>query len=567
MKRHLLLLFVSCALSFMSARPSLAATSADITTEDGLRVELDRLESRYEAVCARLGEAAWQGHGPDASAAMARPARDAAFKELAVILADPKLPEIFDYWMKRNTITRDPGLIRRVVLWHRIHGVASITLEPKLRAMEEDLAARIAADRPVLDGARMTRAELQAIVVSNPDPARRRSAWLALAGPPVSPLKTDVWKLIRQRAVLSQPIKEHWFHDLIYQAQDLPPYWTFNMMEVLVKRTESAYQELLASLRAALKKQTLQPWDLDYAMEKLAAGRSIPQILQTRFKPDKAESSARWLLEEMGFDLSKVPLKLETATLPFPSEFIPVTVPTDLRAVVSPPAGSAGIIPYYEQVFRMHGRAAQSAFNKQSSPMLKGYPWIPGALNGVYAEGIAAGFTEFLRDPVFLSRRMGLTPAEIDVFLRHERDRRLLEMRRILLAMSIEFTVYVNPDAELDERYQGLARSALGVDMSVAEATVWRSDPMLVSRPVQHQDLMLAESIGLALHDKLVSTFGADRLGSDKPAGWLIERCFAPGENLKLQERLHQSIEGGFDFDALVKSYSPSPGAPAPSKQ
>jgi hypothetical protein len=265
----------------------------------------------------------------------------------------------------------------------------------------------------------------------------------------------------------------------------------------------------------------------------------------------------------MGFDLSRIPLKLETGPLAFPALFVPVRIPSDLRAVVNPPAGPSDVIRFYEQVFRAHGRAAQAAFNGQGSPMMKGYPWIAGALNAVYAEGMASGFSEFLRDPLFLSRQMGLTPAEIDAFLDHEADRRLLQIRRRLLSMAIEFTVYVNPDADLDDRYRELATKALGVEMSAAEASVWRTDPMLVSRPVHHQDLMLAESIGRDLHARLVALFGQDRLGSGKAAAWLIERCFAPGENLPLQERLYKSIDGGFDFDALVKSLN-SRTAPAP---
>ena len=86
---------------------------------------------------------------------------------------------------------------------------------------------------------------------------------------------------------------------------------------------------------------------------------------------------------------------------------------------------------------------------------------------------------------------------------------------------------------------------------------------MLISHPVHHQDLMLAESIGVALHGKLVELFGEDRLSSRKPAEWIIERCFAPGENFPLQERLSRSIEGGFDFDALMKSVWTGPAPPA----
>lgn len=555
------------ALALLGFVPAHAApvtpASGDITTEEGLRAELDRLETRYEAACIKLGETIWEARGPGPATAPAKAARDEAYNELALIHTDPKLTEILAYWMKRNTVTRDPSLTRRVILWNKTRGVAAITLDLKLRAMEDGLSDRIKSGRPLLDGRSTTHAELQAIVASNPDTAMRRKAWLALAGPPVTSLKTDVWNLIRLRAVQAQPIKEHWFHDLIYHAQDLEPYWTFNMMEVLMKRTEPAWRKLLVSFQKTLNKEKLQPWDYDHALLKLAEARGVTKILQTRFKPENADPAARALLSGMGFDLSKIPLRLEVAPFTFPALFVPVRIPSDLRVLLNPPAGPADVLPFYEQVFRAYGHAAQTAFNRQESSMMKGYPWIPGALNAVYAEGMAAGFSEFLRDPLFLSRQMGLTAAEIDIFLKQERDRRLLEMRRRLLSMAIEFTVYVNPAADLDARYRELAVKALGVDMSATEASVWRTDPMLVSRPVHHQDLMLAESIGRDLHARLADLFGEDRLGSGKTAAWLIERCFSPGENLPLQERLYKSIDGGFDFDALVESLGPPADAPA----
>jgi len=559
------LLLIACVLSIPALSPAVADLPAtnDMRTEAGLRAELDRLEARYEAASVKLGDAVWETRRPGSVPAAAAAIRDEAYKELAGIEADPKLAEIIAYWMKRNTLTRDPTLTRRVVLWNKTQHVGSITLDPKLRASQEDLTALIASDQPMVDGKTTTRWDLQSIIASNPDPAARRRAWLTLAGPPVTTIKTGVWKLIRQRAVACQPIKEHWFHNVLYQAQDLEPYWTFNTMEILMKRTEPAWQELLASLKKVMNKEKLQPWDYDYAMQRLAADRGVDKILQTRFKQEKAVPSARALLESMGFDLSKIPLNLEVTPLTFPALFVPVKVPTDLRAAVNLPTGPGDMIPFYEEIFRAYARAAQAAFNRQAAPMMKGYPWIPGSLNAVYAEGIAAGFVEFLRDPLFLSRQMGLTSAEIDVFLTHEKNRRLLAMRRRLLSVAMEFTVYVNPDADLDDHYRDLATKAFGVDISVEEASVWRTDPMLASRPVYHQNLMIAESVGLALHSKLVELFGDDRLGSRKPAEWLIQRCYAPGENFPLQERLSRSIDGGFDFDALVKSLRAGSGAPA----
>src|SRR5262245_26880808 len=100
--------------------------SMDIKTEAGLRAELDRLEARYEAACVKLGEASWDARKPGFLPASAAVARDEALKELAAIQTDPKLGEIIAYWIKRNTVTSDPTLMRRVVLWNKIQHVSAI---------------------------------------------------------------------------------------------------------------------------------------------------------------------------------------------------------------------------------------------------------------------------------------------------------------------------------------------------------------------------------------------------------------------------------------------------------
>jgi len=158
-----------------------------------------------------------------------------------------------------------------------------------------------------------------------------------------------------------------------------------------------------------------------------------------------------------------------------------------------------------------------------------------------------------------VSKILKLSADDALTFLQMEQERRLLSLRRLLLGMGIEFTIYVNPDADLDGRYRELAAKALGVELSGADAALWTADPMLISHPVHYQDLVLAGSVTADLHKKLREIFGDKRLGSGKVAPWLIERCYAPGEMGTMQARLAASIEGGFSFDALLLSVGGSP--------
>ncbi|HEY3176537.1 MAG TPA: hypothetical protein VGK94_12345 [Candidatus Polarisedimenticolia bacterium] len=532
--------------------------AGDIKTEEGLRAALDGFEARYETACRAMGEAAWSDAMGEPAAPGSGSRRAGAVRDLAALYADPKLVELLAYWVRRRTVTSDPTLMRRVQMWYHARDAAAVTLDPAISELESDLASRMERHRFTLDGRPVGRDELRRILATEPDPVARRRAWTALASVAVE-MQADVKRLVRMRADKAQLGKYRYFHDLLYRVEDLEPYWVFHMMEIVTSRTNGAWEQLLGSLRTTVGQTQLQPWDIDFAMNRRAEGMGLSRIAGAALKPDGAIPAARRLMEALGFDLSRVALRTEVRPVAAPSLWVPVAIPTDLRVIVSPQYGPIGAAAFYEAVLRAHGRALQAVFNARSAPMLKGYPWIPGTLNGVYAEGMAGALGDFARDPLFASRILGLSSADAEIFLTLEKDRRLLQCRRLLLAMGIEFTIYANPDADLDGRYHDLAARALGVDLSGPDSALWTADPMLVSRPVHYQDEMLALSVAAELHQKIRSLFEAGRLGSGKVAPWLIERCYARGEMGTLHERLGDSIQGGFGFDAFLTSLGGQP--------
>jgi len=183
--------------------------------------------------------------------------------------------------------------------------------------------------------------------------------------------------------------------------------------------------------------------------------------------------------------------------------------------------------------------------------MLKGYPWVPGTRNEAYAEGMGAAIAGFARDPLFLTRIVKLKQDEAELIAADQRDRALLRFRRTLLQLGMEFVLYVNPDADLDERYRIIVEKSLAVNMPPEDTPVWAADPLLVTRPVYGADEMIAGSIAAEVENRVRETFGDRRL-SGKTAAWLIEHCYANGESLSLDLRLAAAIDGGYDFDKFL---------------
>jgi hypothetical protein len=252
--------------------------------------------------------------------------------------------------------------------------------------------------------------------------------------------------------------------------------------------------------------------------------------------------AARKLLSALGFDPDAISAKI-LAAAPDPGESGPSR---------------------YERLLRDHGFALQAAFTKQDAPMLKGCDCLPGTRNGPYAEGMAETMAAFLRDPLFLEKQLGMDRRAIEPFMQDARERELLRLRRMLLDLGTQYTLYVNPDADLGHRYRELYAKALGVTVQADDPVSWEGDLDIVIRPASSQDRIIGATIAAELHQKFREQFGDGRFGSGKPAAWLIERCYADGELLPLEERMARAFDGGYKFDLYLETLGiERPASPA----
>jgi hypothetical protein len=319
------------------------------------------------------------------------------------------------------------------------------------------------------------------------------------------------------------------------------PYWAYGLMEQAARRTQPQYLALIASLKDAVGRETLDPWDLSFALARRTSQRGLDKAIAGAFPAGGGPAIAGRLLSALGFETGSPGVRAESTPLGFADTFgLGVRIPADLRIATNAAVAAPGPRAC-EAVLREYGRALQSAFNRQASPMLKGYQCVDGARNGVYMEGMAQALAGFVHDPVFLEKYLGMDRKSIRAFLDDEADRALVELRESLLDMGFEFALYVNPDADLDERYRVLLSRSLGVNTAAPIPVLWL-------------DRLIGLTIGPVVHVRLKEAFGDARLGSGKAAGWLIEHCFADGELVDLQTRLSRSIDGGMDFDRYVYS-------------
>ncbi len=470
---------------------SVAATD-EYKTEDGLRAALAPFESRYEAACLEVQRAGARLKAEPGSADAGQ-AWSAARRRLFDVISDPAMEPILEHWASRRTVTRDPSLTRRVRLWSQARLVGSVELGPEVRALAESLSQRLRE--------------------AAPDRARD-----SLAGT----LSPDMRRLIRLRDDVSRRRGQNYYHDMVFTANDVRPYWLAGVYESVARRSAPAWESVVANLKETAGGKELRAAGLDAAMARRAEAKGLTALERKHLPAADPGGTAMKIIVALGF------------------------TPEELQSAPADPAGSV------EQALRAWSRLFLERRADTMPPILKGHPWIPGQRNGPYAEGVAAFFAGLARDPACLTGLLGMSPEEAQRWAAEQKDRQLLALRRTLAEAQSEFAFYINPDADLNERFGYLRQSALRLPIEPYDRKLWGADARLVEEPLLPSYAFMGLAIGAELQRRFEERFGAERFTSRKAAAWLNEEVLAGGELLPLDNRLAKAAQGGYDFDRYL---------------
>lgn len=557
--RHLTgaLVLILIAAGVVSLVP--AQSETDTSTEQGLAAFLDPFEARYEEAGGRLASALWRRAAgePGAEGDLFTARRD-----LLALFADPQLVETIQRWHFRRTVARDRALRRRVEVWNQAAPAAAVELDPNVTAMADRLLGTLARHRYVLDGKPTDPDALRGILESSDDGELRRRAWLALLAP-AQLIGPDLKRLNRLRAVRARDLRAPTYFDLIYQANEIDNRWLTLMLHSVRRRAEKATAELDARLRKAIRKDTLAPWDIDRAMAILSKERGADVIAARRFPASGGPAALAALVRMMGLGPSAIEERRARGPIAADFDEIMALIPGDFRLLTRrEPDAPAGGPDGYAMLFRAGASALQAGATKTAAPMLKGYDWIPGTRNEIYAKARGEILASFLTDPTFLKEGLGMSPDEIRILLADQRDRALLRLRWIGLNMSMEHVMFLNPDADLDARYRESFETYTGFRLDPADPLPWMAEPSYISRPVTWFANLTALSVAAGARQLMRERFGDDPLSTGKVGPWLLETCFASGETVPLQERVSSTLKAGFDFKLYLESLGISPPTP-----
>ena len=523
--------------SFFFGCRKLPETAEEIQTEKDVAQFLDILEKRYEALCIEIGRANWNLYSYEGPADPR-----AARAELADILLNEVYRKIINVWRFKINKDNYPELRRRLEIWSQCFIGAYIEEDEAIYTLENTLMKRNYQFQFTMDGQEISRAELNRMIRTDPDPERRRKAWETfgqLSEAMEDDLRDLMWKRNEKVELLGREI-DYAVFSLMVQAINVE--WLKKMTGKLEERTREPYREFINSLKEELDIEVLHPWDIQYAMHQAA---SLPDEY---FPADRAVPTLLDFVKAIGLSADKVPIKMVEEAIPQDVVGTIIEIPNTYRLIVTPAEGQR----FYSTLFNEYGRGLYAAHIRAKKPIFKGYEWVLGAASSAYTEGMAEIMAEFTRNPLWLKKYTGLPDEQIRQYMKVRSHLELYSIRSLMSTISFELEVYKDLYRDQDELRREIDRAFLMVDIPEDVPSYWASTTPLVSYPVSYQNYLLAAVVAAQVHQALRKQFGDGVIDSPEVGPWLIENVYAPGESVPWRERIRQATGNWPDVDAYT---------------
>ena len=396
-----------------------------------------------------------------------------------------------------------------------------------------------------LNGEAISRAELNRMFRTDPDPDRRRQAWEAF-GQLSEAVEDDLWRLMvlrNRNAILYGAPVDYGYLTMFVQGIELE--WFLDILKTLEERTREPYRHMIESLQKTMELPHLYPWDLQYAMHSLAV------LPDEYFPADQSLSTLRRFLANIGFSVDGLPLHISERPGPFGPLGLAIEIPREYRLIVGPQAGQR----FYSTLFSEYGRGLYAVHIHAERPIYKAYTWVPGAYSPAYTDAMAEVLGEFTRDPYWLSQYTQIPKDRLQQYALTSLGSDLYSIRSLVTMVSFELEAYKNPMQDLDSLENALNQTFLLVDVPDDTVSQWASMSYLVTNPMYYQNYVLATLITAQVHQALRETFGARLINDPKVAPWLIDNLYAAGESLPWKERIRLATGSDLTVDAFVQRF------------
>jgi len=385
--------------------------------QDRLVQQLDQIEAELNALIEHRMVAVWNrcmGIGTESP--------DAIKPAISNLLLNPFCKEVLSLQMQDPI---DAVLAQRIRVLRREILKAQVETPPDVTDLRLRATAQLNSLHPQVAGKKVSRLTLANILRYETDRALRRKAWLALR-PLHKRLAGTVALLMQRRNRHAQAVGFDDAMDWTLAIQDLAYGNTLDLLDELDRLSVAPYQDVLDRCCTALSVGDLRPWDISYALELAFPVRDLP------WGGSQLVAYCQRLSTSLGFP-GDGGIQVSFKSLPFPGMCFPIAPPHDVRLLLAHSAGWSA----YAGMLHEWGHALHTRHVGQPNYVVaRGDP-------GCLAEGLAQLFFLLGIKNEWLCEIDGLSAADAQAVVAHQRARRLVRLRRLLANACFERAAYV----------------------------------------------------------------------------------------------------------------------------
>lgn len=502
-----------------------------------MREILDAFEARLDALNTAYGEAQWRKYLARATAGEI----DALEAERSALLLDEALFAFVQERSHRAEADHDPMLARRLTLLHRALLEGRVSAPREIYELRTRIDRHTIAFKPIVAEQALSRAGQREMLRKDPDRAHRKAAWLAF-GPLAATVEKDVLELMRRRNRIAQSLGYDDYPALALALVGLDRPTVDDLFAEIARATEAPYRAFLSQAAAALRAAQLCPWDLAFAVERLAA------LPDAAFPKHDLVAVSVALAEGLGLAHAARAVRLDFVDIPYAGLCFGIHPPDDVRILANPRDGHAD----YAMMFHEFGHALHARHLDTPSPILRDEP-------GPFNESQACTLQRFAADPDWLVTRPGLDEAAISAYRRGWSQTMLVRLRTLIAQATFEYAAYTvlarptlhpkSGEPDLAPLYrQTMERYSL---ISWATFPGWADNPFWTSYPIYLQNYVVAEAVASQTHAELRRLFPA-LVGQPAVGTWLAEQYWLPAATIEWIDKVEYATGGRLSAQALI---------------
>jgi hypothetical protein len=451
-------------------------------------------------------------------------------KRIRAVVSDP----IFFRQLQAEKFS-DPVLVRRRELFLREAIYTNIFADPQLAPLVEGIERDEDALRYRVGSKRMTRAELNNTLADSPDRDLRRQCWEARSQI-TAVTGRRIQRAMRMRIALARRHAHRPFPEFMLEYKGIGSQKALlDSFEQIRIQTEAPYRQLLERIRAELKLEKVEPWDLDYFFSTLTGG-----FEQKLFVPEATWPQIKQVAASLGYDFERLPVEMKIADITFGGGTYPILYGKEVKILVNKYTG----LRFTDTLLHESGHGLHYSFSNEPSFILRSTSAEP------FDEGLGQVMALMLYRTEVATRYFGLSPEQARLVEERYRLKNLLDLRDTIADSVFEFQAYANPDQDLDALYNRTYSRYIEVEMHGTRP--WAFDPFYSTGPIYLQSYVLAEMVGWQVHHALDQKFG--RNWDAQTGAYLRQKFFSRGGLLTLDQIMQEGTGEPLNPKYMIES-------------